>query len=261
MIIDNSFLKVGLEACNESGKIILSYYKKYTKYSYKNKFNRDLVSEVDIIVENKIKSIIKKKFPKHQFEGEETGIEKSKSKYKWIIDPIDGTVNYIHGIPMFAISLAMQINKEIQLGIILNPVTNEIYFATKNKGAFLNGERIFVSSRDEIKESLFVATFSSETTKKKTKKYKVFGKLNDISRWCLRIGSASLGLAYLASGKIEGLWGGRLKKWDIAAGICIVKEAGGKISNIKDKKFSFGQSFVATNGKVHKKLLNQLKEL
>ncbi len=95
------------------------------------------------------------------------GVENSKSKYKWIIDPIDGTVNYIHGIPMFSISLALQIDKEIYLGIILNPATNEIYFATKNKGAFLNGERIFVSSRNKIQESLFVATFSSEITKEK----------------------------------------------------------------------------------------------
>ena len=257
----DKLLKVGIEASNKASNIILSYYKKYSNYSVKNKYFRDLVSEVDIIAEKEIKKIILKNFPSHKFEGEETGSTKNKSAYKWIVDPIDGTVNYIHGIPLFAISIGLEIKGEIYLGIINNPVTNEIYYALNKQGAFLNGRKINVSKRGEIKDSLLITTFSSETNRKRKNKYKIFGKMNDLSRGCLRIGSASLGLAYLASGKVDGLWGGKLKKWDIAAGICILKEAGGKISNIKNKRYSFGQQFVASNNIIHKNLISLLKGL
>ena len=257
----DKLLKVGIEASNKAANLILSYYKKYSNYSVKNKYYRDLVSEVDIIVEKEIKKIIFKNFPSHQFEGEETGVNKKKSPYKWIVDPIDGTVNYIHGIPLFAISIGLEVKDEIYLGIINNPITNEIYYALKNQGAFMNGRKISVSERSEIKNSLLITTFSSETNKKRRNKYKIFGKMNDLSRGCLRIGSASLGLAYLASGKVDGLWGGKLKKWDIAAGICILKEAGGKISNINNRKYNFGQQFIASNNIIHKNLISLLKGL
>ena len=255
------FLKIGIKASSIGGKIVSSFYKKYNTFYLKNKNNRDLVSDVDILVENKIKDIIKKKFPSHQFEGEETGIKKTKSKFKWIIDPIDGTVNYIHGIPLFSISIALEYNGEIILGIINNPILNETFYASKGEGAFLNGESIKVSKRENLKDALFVATFSSEKTISRKKKYTLFGKINDISRGCLRLGSASLGLAYLASGKIDGLWGGRLKKWDVAAGIIILREAGGKITTTKNKSYTFGSTFVATNNLLHNKLSKLLKNL
>lgn len=257
----NQFLKTGIKASSISGKIVSSFYKKYNSFYLKNKNNRDLVSDVDILVENKIKDIIKKKFPSHQFEGEETGIKKTKSKFKWIIDPIDGTVNYIHGIPFFSISIALEYNGEIILGIINNPISGEIFYASKGEGAFLNGESIKVSRSDKLKDALFVATFSATKTFSRKNKYSLFGKINDMSRGCLRLGSASLGLAYLASGKVDGLWGGRLKKWDVAAGIIILTEAGGKITTTENKKYTFGNTFVATNRLLHNKLLRFLKNL
>lgn len=257
----NNFLKIGIKASSLSGKIVSSFFKKYNSFYLKNKNYRDLVSDVDILVEDKIKEVIRKNFPTHQFEGEETGIKKTNSKYKWIIDPIDGTVNYIHGIPLFSISIALEYGGEIILGIINNPITNEIFYASKNEGAYLNGESIRVSNRKKLKEALFIATFSAEKRISRKNKYQIFGKINDISRGCLRIGSASLGLAYLASGKIDGLWGGTLKKWDVAAGIIILLESGGKITTTTNKKYTFGKTFVATNKLIHNELLKLLKKL
>lgn len=257
----NEFLKAGLRASTESGKLVSDFYKKFNSHYQKNKNFRDIVSEVDIVVENKIKNIIKKKFSNHQFEGEETGLKKTNSKYKWIIDPIDGTVNYIHGIPFFSISIALELDGEIILGIINNPITNELFYAFKNEGSYLNGERIFVSKRDKLEKCLFITTFSSEKNMKRNNKYKIFGKINDISRGCLRLGSASLGLAYLSCGKVDGLWGGTLKKWDVAAGIVILKEAGGKITTKSGSRYSFGKTFVASNGPIHRDLLLSLKNL
>ena len=158
----NNFLKIGIKASSLSGKIVSSFFKKYNSFYLKNKNYRDLVSDVDILVEDKIKDVIRKNFPTHQFEGEETGVKKTNSKYKCIIDPIDGTVNYIHGIPLFSISIALEYDGEIIIGIINNPITNEIFYASKNEGAFLNGESIKVSDRKKLKDALFVATFSAE---------------------------------------------------------------------------------------------------
>ena len=211
------------------------------------------------MVEDKIKDVIRKNFPTHQFEGEETGVKKTNSKYKWIIDPIDGTVNYIHGIPLFSISIALEYDGEIIIGIINNPITNEIFYASKNEGAFLNGESIKVSDRKKLKDALFVATFSAEKKTSRKNKYKIFGKINDISRGCLRIGSASLGLAYLASGKIDGLWGGTLKKWDGSRNHYFTRI--GENYDNHEQEIYFGKTFVATNKLIHNELLKLLKKI
>ena len=213
----NNFLKTGIKASSLSGKIVSSFFKKYNSFYLKNKNYRDLVSDVDILVEDKIKDVIRKNFPTHQFEGEETGIKKTNSKYKWIIDPIDGTVNFLHGIPHFAISIGLRSENEIISGLIFDPIKNEIFYAEKDNGAYFNNHRIRVSKKNKIDDCLFA---SGNKIKE------------NIGLSMRKTGSAALDMAYVAAGRFDGFFQNNLNLWDIAAGIVLVKEAGGVLNEI-----------------------------
>ena len=220
----NNFLEVAINAAERSGKILQEYFEKVHDVRSKNQNIRDLITEVDLIAENEIKKIITSNFSKHSIVGEESGSEINDLDYCWHIDPIDGTVNYSQGIPLCAISIGLEFKQKIILGVIFNPFFNELYYATENEGAFLNGRKIEVSKKDKLKDGLYIAAFSSEIDEEKNYEYKIFGHFNNKSLGVMRIGSAALSLAYLSSGKIDGFWTRGLNSWDIIAGLCILKE-------------------------------------
>lgn len=255
----NEYLKIAIQAVESSGKILIEYFEKLHDFKQKNKNIRDLVTEVDFLSENNIKKIIENDFPEHSINGEETGLMKKESDYCWHIDPIDGTVNYSQGIPLCAVSVGLQYNNEIIASAVFNPFSDELFFASKGSGAFLNGRQIKVSNKINIEDGLYIAAFSSESGKDKKDEYNIFGDLNNKTRGVLRLGSAALALAYLSCGRIDGFWAKHLYPWDIAGGLLLVKEAGGKVTDTSDNEYSFqSKDLVSSNSLIHDELLKSL---
>tara|TARA_Y100000741_G_scaffold356591_1_gene333415 strand:- start:108 stop:887 length:780 start_codon:yes stop_codon:yes gene_type:complete len=255
----NKELKVAIESAKKAAKTIMQFYKKNLYTKRKNNLPREIVTQVDLIVEKEIKTIINLNFKKHSILGEESGFENKKSDFIWIIDPIDGTVNYTRGLNNFCISIALQYKKKIILGVVYNPKTEECYYAVEKRGAYLNGNKISVSKNNKIKDSLMVCAFSSDKNKISKAEYEVYGKLNSESQGVLRIGSAALSMCYLAKGSIDGFWGKNVKLWDVAAGCCILKEAGG---HLYFKKFKDNYvNLIATNSYISLTLKAKLKSL
>ena len=210
-------LNIMIKASEKASKILIRDFGELEKLQVSKKGPKDFVTNADIKAEKIIIDELKKARPNYSIISEESGIEKNKDETNcWIIDPIDGTTNFLHGIPHFAISIALQSNNEIVSGLIFDPIKDELFYAEKNNGAFFNNQRIRVSKKNKIEECLFAV-----------------GKLtNETDLVCRRSGSAALDLAYVASGRYDGYYQNNLNLWDIAAGIIIVKEAGGIINEI-----------------------------
>ena len=210
-------LNVMIKACEKASKILIRDFGEIEKLQVSKKGPKDFVTNSDIKTEKIIIEELKKARPNYSIISEENGSEKNKDyKNTWIIDPIDGTINFLHGIPHFAISIGLRSNDEIISGLIYDPIKNEMFYAEKDKGAFLNNQRIRVSKKNNLEDCLFATS----------------GKVNENYDFNFRkSGCAALDMAYVACGRLDGYFQGNLNIWDIAAGIVIVKEAGGLINN------------------------------
>jgi len=235
-------LNLMIKACDKASKILIRDFGEVENLQVSKKGPKDFVTNSDTKVEKVlINELSKKKF---SIISEESGlkIKEDKNKY-WIIDPIDGTINFLHGIPHFCISIALINHNEIISGVIYDPIKNEIYYAEKNLGAFLNNKRIRVSKKNDLDECLF-GTNTSGT------------KIKNLN---LRVsGSAALDLAYVAAGKLDGFYQKKLNIWDIAGGIIILEEAGGMISPYDTKKIK-NHSIIASSEIIHRNFANLLK--
>jgi len=211
-------LNIMIKASEKASKVLIRDFGEIEKLQVSRKGPTDFVTNSDIKTEKIIIEELKKAKPNYSILSEEFGIEKNKDKNNtWIIDPIDGTVNFLHGIPHFAISIALKSNGEIVSGLIFDPIKDELFFAEKNSGAFFNNHRIRVSKKNKINECLFATG----------------GKLkNELEIPYRRSGCAALDMAYVASGRYDGYFQHNLNIWDIAAGIILIKEAGGVINEI-----------------------------
>ena len=244
--------KVLLLAAKKAGKVLLKYYGK-TNPS-KEKSNKTLVSMADLEANKTIVKIIKKNFPHHSILTEESEFEDNKSDYKWVIDPLDGTHNFLHGIPLFGTSIALEYKNEIVLGILHFPILKLTAVAEKGKGAFLNGKRIRVSDKQEINHSLIIFEYAYTNRMEKVDFIKKFIHTTIDLR---NFGSAIYDLLLVACGKADGFVILSTHEWDIAAGFLIVEESGGKITDLNGKRWSAGNDkFVVSNGKIHRKILN-----
>lgn len=241
-----------------ASKVILKNLNSISKISYKqNRFN--LVTNVDYEVESKIIKKIISKYPNHSIIAEESGKHKKDPAYKWFIDPIDGTTNFAHGYPCFCISIGFSKNDVLEFGLVKNPVTGELYSARKNKGAKLNGKKISVSNIRKLKDSLLITGFADSRKKTTLKNFTNFQKLTLITHGVRRDGAAALDLCYIASGRAEAFWESNLNPWDVAAGVLIIKEAGGTITDFNGNKYDiFNDKIVTTNGWIHRELLKHL---
>ena len=233
-------LNVMIKASEKASKILIRDFGEVEKLQVSNKGPSDFVTNADLKAEKIIIEELKKARPKYSIISEESGIEKNNDKNNtWIIDPIDGTMNFLHGVPHFAISIALKSDNEIVSGLIFDPIKDEMFFAEKNNGAFFNNHRIRVSKKNQINKCLFA----------------IGGKIKrqpDIQY--RRSGSAALDIAYVAAGRYDGYFQKDLKIWDIAAGIILIKEAGGLINEIdlsKSKKLDV----IASTPDIHQKLL------
>lgn len=244
-----------LKAATEAGKILKENFGGDFKISSKDVVS-NLVTEIDQKSEDKIIEIIKNDFPLHDIITEEAGAIYQESDFKWIIDPIDGTVNYAHGIPLTCVSIGLEKKGEIIMGVVFNPVSNEFFFSEKGKGAFLNDIKISVSGNNDVKKSLLVTGFPYDSSSYKPDPVTIFKKFMMLDIPIRRLGSAALDLCWTACGRFEGFWEYNLNAWDVAAGFLILEEAGGKVTNFKNEKFSvYGKQILATNELIHDQML------
>lgn len=250
-----------LNAANEAGKLILSYFNGIFRVDHKDGIN-NLVTEVDRLAELRIIEIIRASYPDHNIIGEEYGVSiQTTSEYKWVIDPIDGTVNFAHGIPLCCVSIGLLYQGSVIMGAVYNPMMNELFFAEKGKGASLNGQPIKVSSKTDFRTAFLVTGFPYKWPETSLEHpVKVFERLVLEGLPIRRLGSAAIDLCWVACGRFDGFWEYNLSAWDVAAGYLIVLEAGGTITDFEGKIGDvFDKQTLATNGHIHTELLSAIR--
>ncbi len=248
-------LNVVIEAAKAGSVPLRHLWGKLTQIRSKSSAT-DLVTEADLGSEKAIKEVISKAFPSDSILAEESGGERTGSIERlWVIDPLDGTTNYTHQYPLFAISIALLHQGTPVVGIIFNPIFNEMFTAKIHSGAYLNGEQIHVSSVTELSQSLLATGFSYDRRSNPDNNYAQFVSLTHLCQGVRRSGAASLDLAYVAAGRLDGYWERGLQPWDVAAGSLLVQEAGGKLSDYEIQPLNlFNGKIVASNSLIHKEL-------
>ena len=252
-------LNIAVTAATNASNIIMSHWQHRHSLTISQKASKELFSEVDLKAENAIIQCIKKYYPNHGIIAEESGIKQEDAEVVWIIDPLDGTQNYLHGFPFFAVSIAISIKNRIEHGVIFDPLHHECFTASRGRGARLNNTRIRVSSCTKLEEALLSAGFSFSNQEQIELYLKTFNNLFNNCGSIRRCGSAAIDLAYTACGRLDGYWELGLRPWDIAAGILLVQEAGGFISELDGQEAKANsKSLVAANPKIYKQLLKAL---
>tara|TARA_B110001452_G_scaffold262669_1_gene263018 strand:- start:2 stop:742 length:741 start_codon:yes stop_codon:yes gene_type:complete len=236
-------LNIMIKASEKASKVLIRDFGEIEKLQVSKKGPSDFVTNSDLKTEKIIIEELKKAKPNYSIISEESGIENNKDKDNtWIIDPIDGTVNFLHGVPHFAISIALKSNNEIISGLVFDPIKNEMFYAEKNNGAFFNNHRVRVSKKNEINNCLFVTG----------------GKIkNELDLPYRKSGCAALDMAYVASGRYDGYFQHDLNLWDIAAGIVLVKEAGGVLNEI-DLSINKNIKIIASSTDIRPKLMEKI---
>lgn len=233
---------------------------KTLKISNKEGVN-NLVTEADHAAEKAIIETIQESFPDHFILSEEAGEVKMQSAYKWVIDPIDGTVNYAHGIPLCCVSIGLEKDGQVLMGAVYNPLLDEFFLAEKGKGATLNGEKITVSEKKQVMEACIVTGFPYVYLDMPNGPLDVFNRLIRKGVPVRRLGSAAIDLCWVASGRFDGFYEHKLNAWDSSAGFLIVEEAGGKVTDFSGNKYSpYQPRIVATNGHIHNELLDWIND-
>lgn len=251
-----TYKTTAIKAAKEAGKIQLRYFGK--KIKKKRKEGDSFVTKADIESTKKIREMILKQFPGHNIICEELGSTNKKSDYLWIVDPLDGTHNFIMNNPLFGVSIALEYKKGIILGVVYFPVLKRLYYAEKGKGAFCNGRRIKVNNENDLKKCLFI--LEGKLRSRTKMKIRILEKIVKLT-WNLRMwGVAIYNNILVAEGKVEFNIGFDSNSWDHSAALLIVEEAGGKVTDLNGKRWTSNiKDYVASNGKVHYKVLNVLK--
>ena len=255
-----AMLKSTLIKATEAGAAELQRFFNGTFLISNKEGMNNLVTEADHAAEKAIIETIKETFPHHEILSEECGAIGQGQEYKWIIDPIDGTVNFANGIPICCVSIAVELNNEMIMGAVYNPNMNEFYFAEKGKGALLNNKKIDVSSKSEVINSCLVTGFPYTYLDEPNGPLQVFEKLIRKGIPVRRLGSAAIDLCWVAAGRFDGFYEHKLQAWDSAAGFLIVKEAGGHVTDFEGKAYSpYQPHILATNGIIHDELLRYVR--
>jgi myo-inositol-1(or 4)-monophosphatase len=255
------FLSVAWEAASAAGDLIRENWQRPRTIEYKGAI--DLVTSVDRDAERKILDTLQREFPEHGFLAEEaSAIEGRSSEYRWIIDPLDGTTNFAHGYPHMSVSIALQQNDRVILGVVYDPLRRECFRAVAGQGATLNGASIRVSAVDQLDRALLATGFPYDRREYADEYLAFFRAFLTRCQGIRRAGSAALDLCYVASGRIDGFWELKLKPWDVAAGALIVAEAGGTLSDFSANALSiFGNETLASNGIIHKEMISAIHNL
>lgn len=252
------FLDTAIMAARRAGALQRERLWREHDIAFKGEIN--LVTEVDRECEELIVGAIRARFPDHDILAEENDYESLRSSHKWIIDPLDGTTNYAHGFPWFGVSIAMEIAGAIQAGVVYHPMMDELFSVVRGEGAFLNGERLQVSRRAPLKNCLLATGFPYDRRWDNENNFANFEKFQMSARAVRRAGAAALDLAYVAAGRLDGYWECKLKPWDVAAGMLLVTEAGGRVTNHAGEDYSvYDHRILASNGLIHDEMVAVLE--
>jgi myo-inositol-1(or 4)-monophosphatase len=249
-------LNTAIKAARRAGSFINRATNDLDKLTVEQKAQNDFVSEVDRAAEQAIIEVLKDAYPQHSILAEESGLSETLSEYQWIIDPLDGTTNFLHGFPQYCVSIALSVKGVVNHGVIFDPTRNDLFTASKGGGAFLNDRRIRVSKTLQLKDSLIGTGFPYKEFSQFDRYIGMFKEVTQKSAGVRRPGAAALDLAYLACGRYDGFWEMGLSPWDVAAGGLMIKEAGGLITDFSGEEgFMDNGNVVAATPKVFPALL------
>ncbi|MEK6532387.1 MAG: inositol monophosphatase family protein [Nitrospirota bacterium] len=253
-------LETAIHAARQAGKVLSRYAR--TGFRVENKSAIDLVTEADHAAEQCVIDVILASYPDHGFLAEERGRSgQSQSPYVWIIDPLDGTTNFTHGFPTYCVSIGLEYKKQCVLGVVYDPTRDELFSATRGGGAQVNDQPLHVSQTAQLDQALLVTGFAYNIRETPN------NNLDHFARFALRVqglrrtGSAALDLCYVAAGRFDGFWEVKLNPWDMAAGVVILREAGGRVTDFCGQSHSlYGQELVASNGHLHDSMISVIRE-
>lgn len=249
----HNYLETGVEIAREAGSLLTTFFERRIGFELKGDY--DLVTEADRASEHLVVERLRSHYPHHSILGEEGGLRQSASDYRWYVDPLDGTTNFAHGYPAFNVTLALERAGELICGIVHDPIHQEMFTAERGSGAYLNHRRITVSSVARLEESLLATGFPSRKRHQSVNVH-FFHQTSMMTHGIRRSGSAAIDLAYVACGRLEGFWEFGLNPWDVAAGMLLVAEAGGRCSDMKGNRATVdGPHLAADNGLIHEELL------
>jgi len=257
---DPLYLATAVEAVLSAGRIQRKYFRQGLQIDKKGPI--DLVTAADLEVEREFRQLVATRFPSHVVLGEEQGAGTSAkgARYRWIIDPIDGTTNFAHGLALFCCSIALEVDGRVEVGAVYDPMAEELFTAERGIGAWLNGAPLRVSDCDQMVDALLCTGFPYSVREKRQQMVEVFGAFLGEAQGVRRLGSAALDLCYVAAGRFDGFWEEHLHPWDMAAAALIVEEAGGRVTNYADEPVDlFRGQIVASNGKVHEAMLQAIR--
>ncbi len=261
MKLSSANINVMVKACRKAAKILIRDFGEIENLQVSLKGPGDFVTASDKKVEKILIEELQKARPNYSILSEEIGKISIDESFKWIIDPIDGTSNFLHGIPHFAMSVGLEHNEEIICGIIYDPIKDEMFVAEKGNGSYLNNQRIRVSSRSKLKDCIIFTGGPKHDSKNRELALKEYNNFSSKVLIPIRkMGSASLDMAYVASGRCDGFWQRNLNYWDIAAGIILVKESGGFVTDFKgENRYIQNKTILATNSKINNEMIEVLK--
>lgn len=254
-----TYLEAAIEIAQEAGKILREENERPPTISYKGDF--DLVTQADRRSEALIVSRLQKYFPEHAVAAEEGTGKETSSEYRWHVDPLDGTTNFAHHYPCFCVSMALARKEELLLGVIYNPIFDELFTAARGEGAQFNGKRIHCSKVDAVRNSLLCTGFPNHN-RESNPNFHFYWDFTLRSHGVRRDGSAALDLGYVAMGRFDSFWEFGLNPWDTAAGVVLVEEAGGKITDMQGQPYTLGgPSILASNGLIHDEMVRVAAEV
>jgi myo-inositol-1(or 4)-monophosphatase len=255
--LDPLYLATAVEGALACGQIHRKFFRSGLEIHKKGRI--DLVTAADLAAEEAFRAIVGRRFPDHVVIGEETAHapELRDSPRQWIIDPVDGTTNFAHGVALFSVSIAFRMNGVILAGVVYDPIGQELFTAERGFGARLNGQPLRVTGTAELVDAVLCTGFPYTVREERRRQVDVFAAFLDEARAVRRLGSAALDLAYVAAGRFDGFWEERLHAWDIAAGVLLIEEAGGTVTNMDGGPLDvFAGHVVATNGPLHEPMLS-----
>ncbi len=245
------------DTARAAGRLLFDNVQKNRRVQFKGRI--DIVTEMDLRSEKLIVSRLRKALPESSFLTEEGSVREQTSEFKWIIDPLDGTTNYAHTFPVWCVSIALEYRGELVVGCVYDPTRDEIFTATKHDRARLNGQLVTVSDRRRLDQSLLATGFPYDIRTSRINNLVNFTNFVKTARAVRRAGSAAIDLCYLASGRFDGYWELKLHPWDMAAGVLIVKQAGGRITDFEGNDFSiYRDRLLGSNGRIHKEMMRVL---
>ncbi|MDO9119393.1 MAG: inositol monophosphatase family protein [Nitrospira sp.] len=253
-------LETAVHAARQAGKVLSRYVR--DGFRVENKSAIDLVTEADHAAEQCVIDVILASYPDHAFLAEERGrIGQTQSPYVWIIDPLDGTTNFTHGFPTYCVSIGLEYKEQCVLGVVYDPTRDELFSATRGGGARVNGQPLHVSQTAQLDQALLVTGFAYNIRETPNNNLDHFARFALLAQGLRRTGSAALDLCYVAAGRFDGFWEVKLSPWDTAAGVVILREAGGRVTDFCGQSHSlYGQELVASNGHLHDSMISVIRE-